>query len=118
METNEKIESIIKSYLEDKMTHLDHDRDDMRQYLLTKTLEELGEYAEVIGMLTCVTKRKAKKHNLLNEDGILSLGKLTTFINTHLKDESGDLVWMALSIAFLEGHTLESLAEYLESRKR
>lgn len=113
----EKIKSIISLYNEQRMANFDNNKTAARHYLISKLTEEFGEYCEVAGMNVFLTDRKAKKYNLLDTSHEIDISKVHTFISDGLYKESGDLVWMALSLAFLEGHTIESLASYLDTRK-
>lgn len=112
-----RIEEIIESYNNDRLEGFCGDRSQVRQYLLAKTLEEFGEYAEIASMSMFVTARKAEKHGLIGEDGFLDDEETAKFLFSNLKAEAGDLVWMALSIAFHEGHNMRTLTAYLETRK-
>ena len=112
-----KIQTIIQLYSKKRTENFNNDVDLTRSYLITKLMEEFGEYCEVAGMKSFLTDRKAVKYNLIAGDGKVDTKRKHEYIHNKLYKEAGDLVWMALSIAFLEGHSIETLTDYIDSRK-
>lgn len=85
-------------------------KEEMCQYLLMKLQEELGEYAEIAIMRDFSPQRKLTKYNISNEQ------ELRDFTQEKITQEAGDLLWLAMSIAILEGHTPSSIEDYWTTR--
>jgi NTP pyrophosphatase (non-canonical NTP hydrolase) len=90
-----------------------------RYYLMAKLQEEIGEYAEMLNARYFLTQRKRSKlaEKMEGNDNPNTL-QLIQHADQKRKQEAGDVLWIAMAIAVLEGYTLEDIADYFINHQK